>query len=156
MGNDAMNRCCGVEGFDPRVFKDIVDLVDKLNKKFVRVSGGVTGGYGITPTQYFILNILWERDGIPLNEIADLQCCSRSTITGVVNTMERNGLVRRKRSDDDRRVVFLHLTEKGRKLRSKLTEMDGAFSRCCAGRLTVRELEQLRDLLSRLNDYIAI
>ena len=40
----------------------------------------------------------------------------KSTITGILNTLERHGYVRRFRSTDDQRVVFVALTDKGRAL----------------------------------------
>ena len=136
------------------IFSGIVDLVDKLSKKFSRIYGGVIGSEGITFAQYCILNTLWQRDGIPLNEFASTCCCRRSTITGVVDTMERNGLVFRDRNNTDRRIILLRLTEKGKALKSELSRIRKLFSRCCSQDMTMEELKELHRLLNKLNKAI--
>jgi DNA-binding MarR family transcriptional regulator len=148
------NICCEPIGgacCDGDLIEDIVGLIDKLYKKFSRLSGGVVGDHGITPSQYYILNILWNQDGIPLNELASQQCCSRSTITGIIDTMEKNDLVFRDRTGEDRRVILVRLTEKGKSLKSELSSVAETLSNCCVGGLKADEFVQLKSLLERLN-----
>lgn len=52
-------------------------------------------------------------DGLRMNELADKILYSKSGLTRIVDNMERAGLVRRHRPEDDRRSIFLHLTQKG-------------------------------------------
>jgi DNA-binding MarR family transcriptional regulator len=136
-------------------FTGVVDLVHKLSKKFNHLYGGVIGNEGITFAQYCILNVLWQKDGIPLNEFANTCCCRRSTVTGVVDTMEKRGLVVRDRDSTDRRVILLRLTEKGKALKSKLSGMRKLFNQCCSYQdITKEELKELHRLLDKLDKAV--
>lgn len=134
-----------------RVLANIIDLIDKLCKKFYRLSGEVVGDHGITPSQYYILNILWEQDSMALSAIASQQCCSRSTITGIIDTMEKNDLVFRHRPGEDRRVIQVRLTEKGKSLKRELSNVNEFFNDCCGKGLKDNEFDLLKNLLERLN-----
>jgi len=57
----------------------------------------------LAPSQYVILNLLWEKDRCQFHELASVCCCSRSTITGIVDTLEKKGLVVRELNPEDRR-----------------------------------------------------
>ncbi|MFH1562733.1 MAG: MarR family transcriptional regulator [Nitrospirota bacterium] len=129
----------------------VVSLIDKLNKKFFKAQNEVISKSGMTPQQYYLLRLLWENDSIPLHKLASTSCCSKSTITGIVDTMEKNGFVFRDRTSSDRRVILLKLTEKGKSLKGKFPEIDEMFSKCCSGGLTPEEAKQLRGFLEKLN-----
>jgi DNA-binding MarR family transcriptional regulator len=129
----------------------IGSLIDKLNKKFFKVHNEAISEVGMTPQQYYLLTLLWEEDGMPLHRLAQKYCCSKSTITGVVDTMEKNGLVFRDRTSKDRRVILLRLAEKGKGFKGKFPEIDEKISKCCSGGLTLDEAKQLRGLLEKLN-----
>lgn len=70
----------------------------------------------LTATQYIVLARLWEEDGISLSELGERLYFDNPTLTGIVDRMERDGLLQRQRDEDDRRVVKVHLTAKGRTL----------------------------------------
>jgi len=71
---------------------------------------------GLTATQYIVLARLWTEDGISLTELGDHLSLDSPTLTGIIDRMERDGLVERKRNDGDRRVVRVYLTPKGTEL----------------------------------------
>ncbi|WP_405577201.1 MarR family transcriptional regulator [Streptomyces sp. NBC_01190] len=84
-----------------------------------RLSGGtwmrlVNDRLGIGWTALNVLRELGARDGRTSKEIARAAGVAAPTLTGVVDTMARDGLIERRRSDTDRRVVRLHLTDAGR------------------------------------------
>src|SRR5512133_2652142 len=67
----------------------------------------------ITYPQYLVLLVLWETDGIPVNEIAQKLILNTNTITPLLKRMETQGLITRKRSENDERKVIVCLTGKG-------------------------------------------
>ncbi|MFD9004791.1 MarR family winged helix-turn-helix transcriptional regulator [Streptomyces sp. NPDC059582] len=69
---------------------------------------------GIGWTAFNILRQLGNADGQTSSEIANATMVAASTLTGVVDTLEKDGLIERRRSDTDRRVIRLHLTATGR------------------------------------------
>ncbi len=63
-----------------------------------------------------VLMALIRRDGLTSREAAQVSWCTPATLTGLVDTLERDGLVERRRDAKDRRVVRLHITDAGRQV----------------------------------------
>lgn len=76
--------------------------------------------FGLTMAQSFILFALLEKDGCTLTEIGNRAQIDNSSLTTMVDKLEKEGLVERRLYAQDRRVVTLYLTEKGRELADKL------------------------------------
>ena len=148
--------CCDLEHLDIDLddFSAVADLIDKINKKLFRVHNEFIASFGITPQQYFILSYLWKNDGVPLNELAKVHGTAKSTITGIVDTMEKNELVIRDRGSEDRRVILIRLTEKGRKMQTKRVDLNAITNKCCSD-LDTNDIKQLRSLLSKFNRQIS-
>lgn len=74
----------------------------------------------LTWTSFVVLWVTWMWDGIEARHAADEAAISKATLTGVVQTLERRGLLARFGDDTDRRLVRLRLTDEGRSLMQKL------------------------------------
>lgn len=85
---------------------------------------------GVGWTGFHVLRQLGETDGQTSKEIATATMVAAPTLTGVVDTLEKDGLLERRRSDVDRRVVRLHLTAAGRR---RLTVSDAELARYFEG-----------------------
>ncbi|WUI03677.1 MarR family transcriptional regulator [Spirillospora sp. NBC_00431] len=72
--------------------------------------------HGISPAGFFVLRMLIVEDGLRPGEVAKRLLVTPATVTSVVDTLERNGHVRRERSYRDRRGVMLRITDSGRQL----------------------------------------
>src|SRR5438046_4215440 len=89
-------------------FESALALVDVLDAELERDAG-------IPQRWYDVLVHLEETpDGLRMNELADRILYSKSGFTRVVDRMETAGLVRRVRPENDRRSIFVVLTEEGR------------------------------------------
>ena len=78
--------------------------------------------FGLTSPQYFVFNALWMGDGISIGELGERVSLDTSTLTGVIDRMERNGYVERRPNPDDRRSVLVFLTAKARELGPRILE----------------------------------
>ncbi len=76
----------------------------------------------ITFVQFKAIILLNEKENQTLSQLSDGLSRTRCTITGLVDRLEDKGLVRRKRSRKDRRLVYVSLTDKGRELAAELRE----------------------------------
>ncbi|MCB8966804.1 MAG: MarR family transcriptional regulator [Ardenticatenaceae bacterium] len=72
---------------------------------------------GLTYPQYLVLMVLWESDGLPVNEIGQKLLLNTNTVTPLLKRMEAQGLLSRARSTEDERQVIITLTAQGRALR---------------------------------------
>lgn len=70
----------------------------------------------ISVTQYYALESLARHGPLTLNELASQLYLDKSTVSRVVNTIERKKLLRRQPHEQDRRAVLLALTDAGRRL----------------------------------------
>ncbi|GAA5079457.1 DNA-binding MarR family transcriptional regulator [Thermocatellispora tengchongensis] len=75
---------------------------------------GRTEETGMSTAAFMLLSVLEQRDGAKVSEVAESLMVTAATATSVADTLERAGLVERRRDDRDRRVVRLHLTGAGR------------------------------------------
>ena len=82
--------------------------------------------------------------------IAQLASVSRASVSSVINTLERDGYVVRKRESTDRRLVTVHLTDKGRQLWKDSFVYQNTRERQWAAALTPEEQETLVRLLKTL------
>lgn len=129
---------------------DTFDLIDAISKKAARIVTRTVGEAGLTPAQYLVVANLPEKGGTPLGEVANILRCSPSTITGIVDTMEKKDLVARAPNPEDRRSHLLVLTAKGRALRRSTPGLEDFYGGCAMG-MSRGEFERLRDLLARLD-----
>lgn len=108
-----------------RSIEDCVSfLVGKTAQQITRRSRDALAAFGITPVQYAVLNVLWERDGQSLAEIGARLVLDSATMTGVADRLEAAGLVARGAAPNgDRRVSCLLLTQSARTLAGPAQEV---------------------------------
>jgi DNA-binding MarR family transcriptional regulator len=71
---------------------------------------------GITAPQLLVLQSLRDFGDLPVGELAGKVSLSQATVTSIVDRLEKKGIVRRERSQEDKRKVFVQLTEDGVKI----------------------------------------
>ena len=101
------------------------------------------------------MNLEDASDGLPMNELAGRILASKSGLTRVVDRMEDAGLVRRERVPYDRRVVLVHLTDRGRDelATSRRIHRDGIDRHFCRN-LDADEGRALRDALEKVRAHV--
>jgi DNA-binding MarR family transcriptional regulator len=74
---------------------------------------------GITYSQYLVLLVLWEKDGLSVGAIGERLYLDTGTLTPLLKRMERQSLVVRRRSAQDDRVVENWLSDSGKQLKKR-------------------------------------
>jgi len=108
--------------------------------------------YDLTPPQFGLLAFLWQQDGLTQVELSEKGQIDRTTIGGLVDRLEKFGLVERRQHPQDRRAYKIHLTVRGKELEGPLSE--------CAGRSLIKftkgldeqEISELRRMLKILRE----
>lgn len=102
----------------------------------------------ITYPQYLVLMVLWENDPLPVNDIAKKLILNTNTVTPLLKRMEQQGLILRKRSEKDERMVHVHLTEKGKILQEKASQIpEELIKRLSDSHLKPEDLVRLKENL---------
>jgi MarR family transcriptional regulator, organic hydroperoxide resistance regulator len=120
--------------------------------EFNKLYSSVLQPFGLTYPQYLVLLALWEQDGVTLKELGEKLNLGTGTLTPMISRMETNGWVRKQRSKEDERKVFISLQEKAAEekhtITSKVTE---AIQSC---QIQLEEYEQLMQQLNNLQKKI--
>lgn len=90
----------------------IFELMSKIQKKLQKYIREYFEGSELTLPQMSILLFLLEQGPMNISEISAEMGLTKSTTSGIIDRLERDGLVARNRSTSDRRVVTVELTEK--------------------------------------------
>jgi DNA-binding MarR family transcriptional regulator len=107
----------------------------------------------LTYPQYLVLVALWQFKQLSIKEIAEKLLLEPATITPVVKRLEVKKLTTRTRQKDDERVVMVALTEEGKNLRSKLSEIQKRVA--CDTGLSDVAFQTLNKTLSELTRNVS-
>lgn len=107
---------------------------------------------GLTYTQYLVMLVLWDVGETNVGLLSSQLGLNSGTLTPLLKRMEKQGLVTRKRDQDDERVVRIGLSEQGRKLR--IPVRDARRKVVTDTGLTRQQIAQLRQDLHRLSDQL--
>ncbi len=120
---------------------------------FLRESQRLFRPYGLTAAQYNVLNVLAaSADGLSQRELGDILVVDRSNVTGLLDRLEKAGLVKRTDHPSDRRVYRVSLTAAGRKLWAKVQPL---YAKVAAQVTAGVGEKQLRDTLTVLKSLQA-
>src|SRR6185369_13805919 len=97
-----------------------------------------------------LLAFLWQADGLSQAELSNKSQIDRTTMGGIVDRLEKEGLVERRPHPDDRRAYQVFLTKRGKALEYQLTDMAGRVLRKVTSPLTEQEHETLIRLLTKI------
>ena len=136
-------------------FSEIYKLINRINKKFEKLQRRIIKKENLTTAQYSILQQLWKTDEIQFKTLADECCCSQSTITGIVDTMEKKDIVVRKMNPEDRRSVLVILTDKGKVLEKETPNINTILDNCCSG-FDPNDIKDLTKLLKKLDNSLIV
>jgi DNA-binding MarR family transcriptional regulator len=104
----------------------------------------------LTGPQLTVLKLLEGVGDMSLSELSDRIRAQNSTVTGIIDRMEREGLVIRVRSTEDRRVVHIRLTDKGAKIANEIAVEPMEIFRSALESLTAGEMRELIKLLTKI------
>ena len=112
-------------------------------------------GLDITPVQWLVLYALFKKDGEIITQLAKRCYLDNSTITGVIDRLEKAGYVTREPIEEDRRVYKIALLPKAREIREKVVQInDGIFAKmsegCADGEIAVFR-KVLLNIFEKLN-----
>jgi MarR family 2-MHQ and catechol resistance regulon transcriptional repressor len=111
--------------------------------------------FGLTESRFGVLEALLHLGPLRQKDLAEKLLCSAGNLTTVVDNLERDGLVERRRDGSDRRVVNIHLTSAGRTLIEKLFPRHAAAIVNWFAVLEPDEQRRLSDALRRLGRHEA-
>jgi DNA-binding MarR family transcriptional regulator len=115
-----------------------------------RITKEVARRVELTGPQLTVLKVLESVGDLSLSELSERIRAQNSTVTGIIDRMEREGLVVRARSTEDRRVVNIRLTEKGAKIARGIAVEPIEIFRAALQSLSASEMQELLKILTKI------
>src|SRR5690349_20515933 len=131
---------------------NIARTSDQLQNRF----GKLFREFGLTPSQYNVLRILrGEARPLQCAEITERMVQVVPAMTGLLDRLEKQDLIVRNRSSEDRRVIFVEPTAKALDLLKRMDQPVLRLNEKLLGHLTKTELKELSRLLEKARQGLA-
>ncbi len=132
----------------------IVETVVYLYTESRRLTKGIAREVGLTGPQLTVIKLLETFGDLSLSSLSERIRAQNSTVTGIIDRMEREELVVRERSTSDRRVVLIKLTPKGKELARSISVQPMEIFRGALAVLSGEDVEHLVRILSKLQRWV--
>lgn len=110
--------------------------------------------FGITNPQFGALLALRDNSNMTMGELCDKLFLACSTATDLVDRMEKNGFLERKRDSQDRRVIRLSISERGQQVISEVIAARRRYVSSILEKLSDEEISQLAQSLDKLHSLM--
>jgi DNA-binding MarR family transcriptional regulator len=141
----------GMEIKNESVIKEIVDSIRRLYRAVYLDSFKISRQFGLTGSQSAILRNLSVTGPLSSADLSRRLYVTPSNITGIIDRLEKKGLVKRIPKEGDRRVALINLTEEGNKLSHSLP--DPIEQKLISG-LDDLDPAQIRTLATEMNQIL--
>lgn len=126
----------------------------RVSRKMSEELRGHVGKCSLTFPQTMALTLLHEEGPMPISNLASATGSANSTISGVVDRLEKVGLIQRIRSEQDRRVIYVATTEKFEQLYSEAANTVLGDFEALVSTLSEEDLQQVEKGLSILEQAL--
>lgn len=125
--------------------KKTSDILEEIHNKFF-------SRFNTSSTKFNALVILYKcsEEGIMLSEIGEQMLVTKANITGLIDRLEKQGLVKRTRDDIDRRKVWATITQKGKIFAKEMIENYKEWSKNIMVDLDDEEKKQFINTLKKI------
>lgn len=125
-------------------------LGDRIFEKMIRDSNveAFSGAQGR------ILYVLWENGVMSISEICKMTALANSTMTTMLDQMEKKGLITRQRSTANRRLILVSLTEKAEQYKKKYEEISEQMTQLTYAGFTKEEIQIYESMLRRIKNNL--
>lgn len=130
-----------------------LSLISKIKEKgnrFIIEQLNQNGIEGLVPSHGDILVLLYEDEKLTMKAIADKIHRTKPTVTVLVDKLEKFGFVKREKSDEDSRVTYIILTQKGKEFQSVFENISKDLNSLLYKNLTEKEANMLDKLLEKI------
>jgi DNA-binding MarR family transcriptional regulator len=124
------------------------------HRLFARLLEKQIANSGIKTGDWYLLRVLWEKDGISQKELSRQSFLTESSVVTMLNSMAKAGLVVRERDEIDKRRMKILLTEKARGLKEELIPVARDINSRATRDIATEDLKTFMKVLSRMKDNL--
>ncbi len=109
--------------------------------------------FGLRPADFSVLIVVANNTGLKQSDVAEALGIQRANFVAIIDGLEDKGLLQRRRSDSDRRVHYIEMTDEGRSVLAEISEIWKSHEAKLIDRLGGEKArDQLIGLLRRIQD----
>jgi DNA-binding MarR family transcriptional regulator len=152
----SVRKICGATGCNQlyRLTHSLPYLLNRVGVRMGELFSRRIAGYGVTLPMYRVMAALWQTGDQRLGDLAAMTSIEISTLSRLVGTMKRKGLVTRTRLKDNARTVAINLTAKGTGLVEELIPIAVHFEEVAVRDLPTKGLSELKSTLEAI--YVSL
>lgn len=133
--------------------KQLSILITEMSEKFRHIYESELTKHGLSYSSALVLGLVKDSPKT-IGELSKLTELPYSTMSGIINRLEQNELVSRRKDEQDRRIVWVSLADDERVLEQRLSFMKDQFLTDVFADLPQQELSQICQSLQLLNEYL--
>lgn len=132
-------------------FRDYIGiLIHQTDLTFTNYVKKKLEPFNLAPEQNLIMMLLWEKDGLTQNEIAEALTKDKTNIARMLSNLEGKGFIRRICDEKDRRSLKVYLTDEGKELGNHVIPIAEEFHDIICEGISDEELELMRKILLKM------
>lgn len=132
--------------------EEVRETIQKMVRVFQLFERDQIKALGFTTSQCYCLIALLNSDGLPMNELSEKMNLDTSTMTRIVAKLVRDKYIQRERSEADKRVVIVKLSEKGLSAAKDLSRQLNAYYEKIIDNLPKGRVEEVLESTALLLD----
>ena len=128
-------------------------LVTKIKQLGDRIFDRILAGKDIDAfngPQGRILYVLWQEDGVPIKTVSEKSGLAITSLTTMLERMEKSGLIRKEQSESDKRKTLLYLTDTAKALRKEYDAVSDEMGKIYYDGFTEDEIKRFEEYLERI------
>jgi MarR family transcriptional regulator, organic hydroperoxide resistance regulator len=137
----------------PEIKSDVDQVLEAIIYLYTesrRITKELAKRADLTGPQLTVVKLLEQIGDLSLSSLSEKIRAQNSTVTGIIDRMEREGLVTRERSKEDRRVVYIRLTAKGHELAREIPVEPMEIFRSALETLSGQEMKDLMRIMTKV------
>ena len=135
------------------VLKNFTDYIEEI-KELLSLDLWSNIFLNCSKNEVLLFWLLYQKGEVNMSEIAEYIHVPLNTATGIVSRMEKNGLIERTHSKEDKRIVLISFCEKGRAQFKTLVDELLTYGMKVIGALTSDELKLLNNVFSKVKEVL--
>jgi DNA-binding MarR family transcriptional regulator len=133
----------------------LAHLVRDAAKGLTRALQARLAKEGVSFGHWVFLRILWETDGLTQSELSEQAGVMEPTTFAALKAMEKLGYIKRRKTPQNRKKVFIHLTPAGRSLKTRLVPLAVDVNRVAVNGAAAGDIAATRALLLKMIENLA-
>ena len=128
-------------------------LISKIHQLSQRIFARILKDHRLeefNPAQGRVMFVLWQKDNIPIHELVEKTQYSKSTLTSMLDNLEKAGFIKRVPSKEDRREILIALTEKDRLLQDKYIDVSREMGKLFYNKFNDEEIDDFENYLEKI------